>query len=178
MSVSFQFVRDNRKAVRFILVFAGMYLALNFIYGIYIQLYYPTSDPFTRAVTSQVTWLLALTDPSVSDAPAPFSSNIAVSNRNGTVLYVFEGCNGLNVMIVYVTFLLSFRGSIGRTVRFAAAGLLGIHVFNIIRIGLLYFVTLYFKSQLYFFHKYLFTGAIYVFVFTLWYFWVRSNKDE
>lgn len=178
MNLDFSLIRENRNALRFLLVFAGLYLVLNTAYGFYIQSYYPSSDPFTQNVTAQVVWFVSLFDPSVTWHASVLNNNIAVSNTISTVIYVFEGCNGLNVIIVYVSFLLAFKGSLKKTLVFTGGGIVAIHLLNLLRIGLLYFVAIYFQSQLYFVHKYLFTGIIYALVFVLWYFWVKSVKNE
>jgi exosortase family protein XrtF len=178
MNLDFNFIRENRNALIFLLVFASLYLVLNTAYGFYIQHYYPSSDPFTQNVTAQVVWFISLFDPSVTWQASILNNNVAVSNTMSTVIYVFEGCNGLNVMIVYLSFLLAFKGSPKKTLVFAGGGIVAIHLLNLLRLDLLYFVALYFQSQLYFVHKYLFTGIIYALVFVLWYFWVRSVKGE
>jgi exosortase family protein XrtF len=178
MKAGFEFIRENKKAIRFLLVFSGFYFALNTAYGFFIQYYYPSSDPFTQLVTRQVVWIISWFDSSVSWSFSPFTNNVAVLRGGDPVIYVFEGCNGLNVMIVYVGFLLAFQGSLRQTLKFASGGLVAIHLVNLLRVGLLYFVALYFEEQLYFFHKYLFTGMIYGFVFVMWYYWVRSVTNE
>jgi len=176
--MDFEFINANKKSIRFLLIFIGLYLVLNISYGFFVQYYYPTSDPFTRWVTSQVTWLLSLFDSSVTCSGSLYTNKIAVMKGKEIVIQVFEGCNGLNVMIVYIVFLIAFRGSVGATIKFAVGGIAAIHLFNLTRIILLYIVALYFRPQLYFFHKYLFTGVIYAFVFGLWYVWVRNVKNE
>ena len=176
--MNWEFIKENRKAIQFLLVFAGLYFVLNTLYGFYIQHYYPTSDPFTRVVSSQVVLFLSLFDSSITGYPSQFNEFIAVANDRENMIYVFEGCNGLNVMIVYLSFLIAFAGPRNLLFKFVALGMVGIYILNIGRVSLLYGVTFYFPEQLYFFHKYLFTGIIYVFVFVLWYFWVRKVRNE
>lgn len=174
--MNIELIRENRKAIWFLLTFAGLYVSLNSAYGLFIQYYYPTSDPFTRWVASQVAWILSFFDPSVSSLPSLYQKNIAIINDRKEVIYVFEGCNGLNVMIVYVSFLIAFKGSMKMFSRFFCGGIVGLHLLNLARVTLLYAVALYFPDQLYFFHKYLFTGVIYLMVFALWYSWIRLVK--
>lgn len=174
--MNLDFIQENRKAIWFLVVFAGLYLLLNSAYGLFIQHYYPTSDPFTRWVASQVVWLLSFFDPSVLAYPSIYNEHIAIANDRENMIYVFEGCNGINVMIVYVSFLVAFRGPLSPFLKFSGIGIVGIHLLNLFRVTLLYAVRFYFPDQLYFFHKYLFTGIIYVIVFVLWYYWVQRVK--
>lgn len=176
--MNLDFIKENKKAIWFLLAFVGAYLVLNTIYGFYIQVYYPSSDPVTYSVTTQVVWFLKLFDSSVTLYPSAYSEYIAIANDRQNMIEVYEGCNGLNVAFVYISFLFAFKGKRQLLVKYILGGLMGIHLLNLTRIGLLYAVAFYFPDQLYFFHKYFFTGIIYVIVFALWYFWVRSVKNE
>jgi exosortase family protein XrtF len=176
--MNWEFIKQNKKAIRFLLVFVGLYFALNTIYGFFIQHYYPTSDPFTRIISSEVVWFLSLFDYSIIGYTSQFSEYITVGNERENMIYIFEGCNGLNVMIVYLSFLVAFQGPRKLFIQFLGIGILGIHLLNLARVSLLYGVAFYFPEQLYFFHKYLFTGIIYSIVFVLWYLWVRKVRNE
>jgi exosortase family protein XrtF len=175
--MNWDFIKKNTRAIQFLLVFIGLYFGLNTAYGFFIQYYYPGSDPFTRLIASQVVWLLSFFDPSIAAYPSQFSESIAVANDRENMIYVFEGCNGLNVLIVYLSFLLAFAGPRKLLIRFIVVGMIGIHLLNIGRVCLLYGVVFYFPDQVYFFHKYLFTGILYIFVFLLWYLWVRKVRN-
>jgi len=172
-----QFIKENKRAILFLVVFVGLYLLLNTAYGFFIQQYYPTADPFTRALTYQIVWLLSLFDSSVTYYPSSYIEYITIANDRQNMIYVYEGCNSINVMIVYVCFLIAFKGPRRLLLRFVIVGIVGIYSLNLLRIGLLYAVAFYFPEQLYFFHKYLFTGIIYVMVFVLWFYWVRAIKN-
>jgi exosortase/archaeosortase family protein len=77
-------------------------------------------------------------------------------------------------MIMFVGFILSF-GPLTKTILwFLPAGLLIIHIANLLRIMFLFFVAIYMKEYLYFTHKYLFTAMLYVIVFGLWVWWVKK----
>lgn len=169
-------IRQNKKAILFLSLFIGVYLVLNTLYGLYIQFYMPASDALTRAVTGQVVWLLSIFDYSITYYPSSITEYIPIANDRQNMIYVFEGCNGINVIIVYFSFLVAFRGPWKELAKFTLIGVAAIHVVNLLRIGLLYGVAFYFPEQLYFFHKYFFTGIIYVMVFVLWYVWVKRVK--
>jgi len=170
-------IKENKKAIKFLLVFIGLYLTLNTLYGFYIQYYFPASDNFTRGITGQVVWFLKFFDSSITYYPSSMTEYIPIANDRENMIYVFEGCNGLNVMIVYLSFLVAFEGPWRLLLRFTLIGFVLIYIVNVTRICLLYAVAFYFHEQLYFFHKYFFTGIIYVMVFVLWFYWVRKIKS-
>ncbi len=171
-------IKENAKAFRFLLLFIGVYLILNTLYGFYIQYHYPGSDLFTRSIASQTVWFLNFFDQSIAYYPSSQVADIPIGNDRENVIYIFEGCNGLNVMIVYFSFLIAFTGPWKELVKFTLLGMVAIHIVNLMRIGLLYGVAFYFPEQLYFFHKYFFTGIIYVMVFVLWYYWIRRVRSN
>ena len=57
---------------------------------------------------------------------------------------------------------------------FIPLGLLVIHLVNLARISLLYFVSIRYPRYMYFAHKYFFTAVLYAAVFMLWVWWVRK----
>lgn len=171
-------LKENKAAIFFLLFFVGFYILLNTIYGFYIEYYSPQADPITKVVSKQVAFFLSLFDPSVFVTPSIDSRNITISNGYRKVITVFEGCNGINVMIVFASFLIAFRGAIKRTVLFLAVGLVIIYFVNLLRVALLYLVEIHFPRYMYFVHKYFFTGCIYAIVFLMWYVWIKSIKRE
>lgn len=165
-----------KSALRFLAIFVGLYLLLNTFYGFWIQHHYPLVDPFTISIAKQVAALLNLFGQEFSAIAEIESANVALWLNNQVVVYVFEGCNGINVMIVYLSFLVAYKGSTRQFLLFCFGGLTLIYLLNLVRVGLLAEVALFYPEQLYFFHKYLFTGFIYSVVFVLWYYWVKITS--
>ncbi len=171
------FIKENFKAIRFLLVFIGLYFFLNTIYIFFVEHYYPTSDPFTRQISNQIVWLLSFFDPTVAAFPSSFNEYIAVANKDDNIIYVSEGYNGLSVMIVYISFLVAFSGTVKLFLKFVVLGLIGIYFVNLLRVAMLYGVAIHFSSHLYFFQSYLFTGIIYLTVFIFWFYWIKAIKN-
>jgi len=90
---------------------------------------------------------------------------VLLSNDVKVILSVYEGCNGINVMIVFVAFLAAFGGSLKKMSWFLPAGIILIHLSNLARIILLYFVAVGYRHYFYYVHKYIFTAVIYMMVF-------------
>ena len=165
-------MKDQKAILFFLLKFIGLYIVLNTVYGLWIEHYAPLPDPVTKGVTHHTAALLSLAHENVTIGEALNSPNVPLRQNGQTVVSVFEGCNSLNVMIVFVSFILAFTGTIKKTVVFGVAGIVLIYIFNLFRVGLLFYIAKYWPDNLYFFHKYLFTGLLYAMVFLLWYFWV------
>jgi exosortase family protein XrtF len=168
-------LKEFRPAILFVVKFLALYLIGNLLYGFCITAYEPVADPITEWVTRQTASILNIFDAPViayskSDKPMVIIKHIR------PVIGVFEGCNGVNVMIVFLSFVLAFGPLNKKLTWFIPTGLLLIHICNLFRIGLLFFISKGYPQQLYFFHKYFLTAFMYGVVFALWFAWLRINK--
>jgi exosortase family protein XrtF len=167
-------VSEFKPTIFFLLKFVGLYLVGNILYGLFITAYEPKPDPVTRTVTEQTAIVLQVCGyrVSVEDREARPTTDITYFGKRK--LSVYEGCNGINTMIIFIAFLLAF-GPISRPLLwFIPLGLLIIHFANLSRIALLFFVSEYLPKAMYFTHKYFFTAILYVVIFALWLWWVRA----
>jgi exosortase family protein XrtF len=170
-------ISDFKPSLIFLGKFLAIYVLGNVLYGIYITSWQPDPDPVTRAVTQQSSWCLNMAGESTVIREHTERASIAIVKDDDPVISVFEGCNGLNVMIIFVAFVVAFGGSRKAMLWFIPAGLLIIHLVNLLRVDLLYVTALHFESYFYYVHKYFFTAILYVIVFILWAIWVlRFNK--
>ena len=175
-------IKEFKPALLFLVKFLGVYFIGNIVYGLYIESFGNSADPMTAWVSNQtatiLNWMGLHTETLVDD----FAPKIRLLLDEHSVLSIYEGCNGLNVMIIFVGFLAAYAGNIKRLFWFVPFGLLVIHLMNLTRIVLLFFVAEYYEDYLYFTHKYLFTGVIYVAILILWYWWIvslsKTAKDE
>lgn len=172
------FIRRNKRAFQFLLIFLGLYSVLNIIYYLFIRHYYPTSDPFTRSVCAQVVWFLSFFDSSVTMYPSQFKQYIAIANDRQNMIYFLEGYNGFKAINVYLSFIIAFAWNRKLFIQFALFGVLGIHLLNLTRVSILYGVAFSFPEKVSFFEKYLSPSIIYIFVFVMWYLWVRSVRNS
>jgi exosortase family protein XrtF len=171
-------LKEFRPALRFVMIFAGVYLAGNLLYGLYIEFYRPLPDPMTWWVTQQVASLLTMFG-NPTDILNVSNEPIVILKKAGdvgkTVLRVFEGCNGLNVLIVFSAFVIAFGGRLKPMVIFLLIGGVVVHLANLSRIILLYYTALHRPTLFYYFHKYFFTAVLYLVVFGLWIIWTRMK---
>lgn len=171
---------EFKPTIFFLVRFLGIYVISNLLYGWFVTAWYPSPDPMTSWVTEQCTSVLNVMGWEVHsfDHATKPTTYIATSVKN--IVGVYEGCNGLNVAIVFLSFVLAF-GPYSKTMAwFIPLGLLVIHLSNLTRIVLLAVVSRHIPDFLYFTHKYLFTAFIYLFVFLLWIWWVTrlANLSE
>jgi len=166
-------LKEFKPTILFLLKFVGIYLVANVLYGIYVTAYSPGPDPITRIVSQQTAIALGVCGwPSTTkDDERKPTTQLIYNGRS--VLAIYEGCNGINIMIIFVAFLVAFGPINKRLWIFTLAGILIIHLMNLVRISVLFWVVLYLPDFTYFMHKYFFTAILFVIVFVLWIVWVR-----
>src|SRR5689334_22649988 len=133
--------QEFKPALFFLGKFLLAYFIGNLLYGFFIQAFTTTADPMTREVAYQTAWCL---NASHIDATVDANTSVvAMLHKGAIVLDVFEGCNGLNVMIVFLAFVVAYKGPWKRTLWFVPLGIAIIHIMNIVRLFLLYRIALF-----------------------------------
>jgi len=167
-------LREFKPTIFFLIRFVLIYLVGNITYGFYISKFLPKADPATHSISVLSTDILALCGEPVrywAHAEHPATS---IVKNDKPVLSVYEGCNGVNTLIVFASFLLAL-GPYGRSMAwFLPLGLGTIYLANVGRILVLYAVALYQPHALYFIHKYLLTAVLFGIIFLLWIWWVKK----
>lgn len=169
-------LKEFLPTILFLGKFLALYLVLNLVYGAYVSSFEPGPDPATHRVSQQTSDLLNLFGwgTAIHDNDRKPTTELSYQNRD--VLSIYEGCNGINVMIIFVAFLVAFGPFNKRLPGYAVLGILILHLSNLGRIAALFWVSLYQPDFMYFLHKYLFTATLYVVTFLLWVVWVRWNS--
>lgn len=171
--------REFKPTILFLVKFLGLYLLLNLLYGAYVTHWSPAPDPVTSWVSEQTASILRVMGYDARSFDRVEKSTTVILAGSKPILSVYEGCNGVNSAIVFLSFLLAFGPLNKAMMWFAPVGVLLIHLTNLIRIVLLFFVTIYLPDYMYFTHKYLFTAFIYLAVFAMWVWWVaRLSKRK
>jgi exosortase family protein XrtF len=165
-----------RVALLFLLKFIGVYFILSLFYSFLLIGSFPTVDFFTEGMVSIVTLILNATVGSVSLQIHPDKPLIGLYYQGREILTIFEGCNGINLWIVFVSFIFAYGPFNLHFVRFLFTGSLLIYLSGLLRLILLFWVVLKFPQHFYFLHKYLFTALIYALVFFLWVVWIRNGR--
>jgi exosortase family protein XrtF len=168
--------RQFRPTLVFIGVFLATYLVLNIFYGIYITQFYPEVDPVTEWVTRQTSHTLTFFGWENRAQNHPTKPTTFISYEGTGIISIYEGCNGLNVVIVFFAFLAGFGPYVRSLIWFIPLGVMLIHFGNLARILLLFWVSLRMPDYLYFTHKYLFTAFLYGWVMLLWGAWLYLTK--
>ncbi len=178
--------RQYRPFFIFLLKFFAVYVALTLVYQTYLNQFNSAAfevDGFTRFVSRQTKWFTEFFGYETLIEPHPLQPSIMLTLNGHYVARVVEGCNALSVIILFISFVVAFTGSLKNTLLFIIGGSVLIHFLNVARIGLLAMALTKYPQYEHVLHGVIFPAVIYGIVFLLWVIWVNkfsvhgSKKD-
>jgi exosortase family protein XrtF len=176
-------LKEFRPTILFLVKFFATYLVISTLYGLYISSFDKINvlDPITRAVTVNCVSTASalgyetevLENDHLRTATESEQTFDSIWMNQVYAVSVEEGCNGINIMILFAAFVIGFGGAWRNMLWFIPVGIIFIHVANIGRLLLLSLLNVEWGGRgFHFFHKYGFTAIIYLAILILWYFWV------
>ena len=97
-----------------------------------------------------------------------------VTNPSLDRVYVGDGCNARNILLLYLGFVLTIPfGTKKQKTVYIIGGMLAILAFNIIRITILFLVAAHMPTIFKMMHKYIFQVSIYLLLFGLWHHYIK-----
>ncbi len=170
------YFRQYRPFFIFLLKFFATYIILTIIYRSYLGSFDTVNfevDGMTQLVANHSDWFLDFFY-NADTVPHESQASIKLSLDGNYLARIVEGCNAISVMILFVAFVVAFKGTLKHTLLFIVAGIAIIHVLNITRIGLLTMALLHYPQHEHLLHGVVFPLFIYGVVFVLWIFWVNK----
>jgi exosortase family protein XrtF len=159
----------------FLFTFFGTYVLLALVYQFFLNGFeHGKVDDVTRLVAQNTEEVLSWFYQSIRIDEAMNGPFFQVYFQNKTVARIVEGCNGISVIILFVSFVVAFSGSLKNTLLFIFGGSLIIYILNVLRIVFLTVLFYYFPEHLHLLHGVLFPLVIYGLVFVLWFIWVNK----
>jgi exosortase family protein XrtF len=168
------FLKQFKPAIFFLLKFLIFYSLSNFLYGIFIIYHHPAVDPITKGLVAHFTRLTSLFLDHLYFIPYTEKPYVGLLVNNRQMLLVFEGCNGVNVWLVFLSFLLAYGPLNKRMFYFCMVGTLLIYLLSLLRLAVLLMIVVYLPHYVFIFHKYILTIVLYGCVFGMWYLWIRK----
>ena len=164
------------SVIRFILIFLGSYFIFSLFYNIYLEqsnseVYYP--DFFTHLVSVQSKAVIEILGYTSFITPHDAEASMKLFINDYFLVRVVEGCNSISIIILFISFILSFYAGLKLTFLYILAGSVIIYVMNIIRIALLTIGVYEYPQHSDLLHSIIFPLIIYGTVFILWLIWVR-----
>ncbi len=104
---------------------------------------------------------------------------IVGGDQNNQGVWIGAACNALTLFSLFSIFVIAFPGRWKHKLWFIPAGIVIIHILNLVRVCALCIIAYHNFDLLAFNHTYTFTVFIYACIFALWYWWVvRYSKSS
>ncbi|KGL58627.1 exosortase family protein XrtF [Polaribacter sp. Hel1_85] len=175
-------MKKHKNIIIFLIKFFITYFLLVTIYDTYLQKsqqkdnVYKTSS-ITTAVANQTVKVLDVFGYRVDAVQNESEMSVKLIIEGKYTARVIEGCNSISLIILFVSFIIAFSGSIKATFLFSVFGSIFIYVVNVIRIAFLTVLIYKFPNQIGILHDLLFPAIIYGTVFLLWVVWVNKFSN-
>lgn len=161
-----------KPTIIFLLKFILINAILTQAYSLYLDSFSST-DSFTYEVSVESSNLARFIGFDSYIEQNPNEPSVRFFLDNVYRVKIVEGCNGLAVMILFLSFVIAFGGRLLDMLVFIPLGILLIHLANIIRLVFLVYIYVYHYNYADSFHDYIFPAIIYGMVFILWVIWVN-----
>ncbi len=100
--------------------------------------------------------------------------NRIVNSQGEGLLRIAYICDGLELYVIFLIFLLAFPGPWKDKLWYVPMGFVVIYIFNQVRVVSLILTQIHAPQYLHFNHKYTFVIIVYGVIFLLWMIWVRK----
>lgn len=169
-------LRKNKKGLLFIAKLIGLYSLLQ---GLYLFVLSPTTSIdyyIIELIIKQAEYLLEAFGYELLQPNPQYTAHMGIVGSSGVV--IGNPCNGLSLFILYLSFIIVFRGNPLMKLGFIVVGTVLIHLLNVIRVLGLAIIVLYYPDSLDFHHSYTFTLLVYLFIFFLWFYRIKVYQKK
>lgn len=174
-----KFINQIPKPLR-IFLFRGLIILIlwKLAYILFLKPDHRLDEMLTHFVGSATAWVFGLFHPEMLPQVEPIDANVFITLLiNGgryDSIAIADACNGLELMMLYLGFILAAPYPFKKKIHFIYIGLILIMLTNVVRCLLLIFVFLIYPNYFVFAHHYIFTFVIYLIIFLIWVQFVKA----
>ena len=171
-------LKKRKTIIRFLIKFFVTYFLLVGIYSIYLKQTQQKGDvfscsPITKTVAKHAQQFGEFFGYPVHVEQHESELSMKFFVGDAYIARVVEGCNAISVIILFLTFIIAFSGSIKATIIYAIVGTFFLYIVNVARVFILSMLMYKFPEYQDILHNLLFPAIIYGAVFLLWIIWVK-----
>jgi len=176
-------LQNNKPIILFLVKFFISYFLLLGIYSVYLNRTQIKEQnlfscaPITENVAQQTAKIIQFLGYDAKTIQHDKELSLKVLVNDKYVSRVIEGCNSVSVIILFLSFIIAFKGSFKNTIWFGLLGSLLIYIVNLIRIAILSVGLYKYPNQERLLHDFIFPALVYGMVFLLWILWVNKFSD-
>lgn len=171
-------MHKNKAIIVFLVKFFATYFILFGAYSFYLNRTQQKTEVFVCSpLTQTVAHHVYLTSKMLGyDAEIEQHSDelsIKFMLNGDYVSRIIEGCNSVSIIILFLSFIIAFSGSLMNTIWFGVFGSALIYIVNVLRIIALSILYHRYPEYQTLLHDLLFPSVIYGLTFVLWVTWVK-----
>lgn len=172
-------MKKQRNIVLFLVKFFATYFILFILYSFYLQRTQQketvfSCSPITNIVASQTKSVLTLFGYDANFVQHNKEMSVKILLNGRYTARVIEGCNSISILILFISFVVAFPGTLKATILFSIIGSGIIYVVNISRIAFLTVMLFKYQDHQTLLHNLIFPAIIYGITFLLWVLWVHK----
>ncbi|MFL5763717.1 MAG: exosortase X [Bacteroidia bacterium] len=163
----------KNPVARFLLIIFSLYISWYLVYDLWLH---PDErfDLFIVDLTlSMAKWILEAMGYLVFTGADRL---IGIDGASG--LWMGDNCNGITLFALFTCFIIAYKGRIRYKLFFIPAGIILIHLLNVLRVVILAILDTHSRAWTEFNHAYTFNIVILGFIFWLWMIWVNRFADR
>ncbi len=175
-----EYIIQFKPFLVFLSKFALSYLVFTMLYQVYLNQFNLKNfevDGITKIVANQSENVLSIFNDDSFTMPNLKEASVKLFYHGKWVARIIEGCNAVSVIILFISFVVAFKGKLKHTLFFILIGTIILHFFNVIRIALLCMAIFHFPEYEHILHGVIFPLFIYGIVFLLWVIWVNKYSS-
>ena len=178
-------MKKNKAIIVFLVKFFATYFVLFGVYSLYLNKTQQKTDvfacsPITGTVANHVYKVANMLgyDAQIEQHTDELSIKFILNGEY--VSRIVEGCTAVSIIILFLSFIIAFSGSIRDTFLFGLFGVILIYIVNILRIIAMSVLYQKFPEYQVILHDLVFPAIIYGLTFVLWITWVKffSNLNK
>ena len=171
-------MNKNKAIIVFLVKFFATYFILFGAYSYYLNQTQQKTDvfvcsPITKTVAEHVYSMSKMLGYDAEIEQHSEELSIKYFLNGEYVSRIIEGCSSVSIIILFLSFIIAFSGSLKSTVLFGLFGCLLIYVVNILRIIAISILYDKFPEYQAILHDLVFPSIIYGLTFMLWVTWVK-----
>ena len=178
-------MKKNKAIIVFLVKFFATYFILFGAYSLYLNKTQQKTDvfvcsPITGTVANHVYKVANMLGYDAYVEQHTDELSIKFILNGDYVSRIVEGCTAVSIIILFLSFIIAFSGSVRNTVIFGLFGIILIYIVNILRIIAMSVLYQNFPEYQVILHDLVFPTIIYGLTFVLWITWVKffSNLNK
>jgi len=167
----------HNKITRFFIFAAALYVSWFLLYELVIKPYTSIDEKLIGLLITQAIFFLRVFGYETYQNHQDLDMQL-MGIDGAHPVWIGTPCNALTLFAFFTFFVLAFPGNAKSKLWFIPAGIIIIHIANILRVMGLALVNFYAPEYLDFNHTYTFTIFVYIIIFSLWMWWIKYTLNQ